>query len=171
MKVLNLKRRPWFKKRQTGSRRRIMQRFLNTCRKWRSTFRMSMRLWGSSKGKRKSKNSKKSWIYLWLFSCEFKNRYPLTQEEIQELRDGLKHKWDLINRKFQNYAHITKIDTVGLKRRWEEFCCVVMKCVCRKENYEKELQSLERDMEKLNKRYIFVDATENASKTGKNTIS
>jgi len=42
----------------------------------------------------------------------------MTQEEIQELKEGLKHKWDLINRKFQNYAHITKIDTVGLKRKF-----------------------------------------------------
>lgn len=42
----------------------------------------------------------------------------MTPEEIDELREGLKHKWDLINRKFQNYAHITKIDTVGMKRRF-----------------------------------------------------
>ena len=45
-------------------------------------------------------------------------RYPLTQEEIQQIKEGLKQKWDIINRKFQMYAHITKIDTVGSKRRF-----------------------------------------------------
>ena len=38
------------------------------------------------------------------------------------------------------------------------------KFIIRKETYEKELVSLERDMEKLNKHYIFVDTT---IKTGK----
>ena len=45
------------------------------------------------------------------------DRYPLTQEEIDQIKNGLKQRWDHVNRKFQNYAHITKIDSVGLKRR------------------------------------------------------
>lgn len=40
-------------------------------------------------------------------------------EEIKKLRDGLKAKWDAVNKEYQNITHIKQIDTVGLKRKKE----------------------------------------------------
>ena len=45
-------------------------------------------------------------------------RYALSEDELQNIRDGLKKRWDMINRTYQNLTHITKIDTVGLKRKY-----------------------------------------------------
>lgn len=67
----------------------------------------------------------------------------MPSEEIKKLREGLRAKWNAVNKEYQNITHINKIDTVGLKRR--------------KEGCEKELAQLEKDMEKLDKQYIFVD--------------
>jgi len=61
------------------------------------------------------------------------------------LRDGLKAKWETVNKEYQTITHLRKIDTVGLKRK--------------KENCEKELGQLEKDIERLNKQYVFVDTT------------
>ena len=66
--------------------------------------------------RKKKKKWKKSKSFVRKIVDEFV-RYPLSQEEINQIRDGLKKKWDYFNRKFQNFAHITKIDTVGQKRR------------------------------------------------------
>ena len=41
----------------------------------------------------------------------------LSEEEIHELREGLKHKWDEINREYQKMAHIRIIDTQGLRTK------------------------------------------------------
>lgn len=73
-----------------------------------------------------------------------RQRHLLAPEEIQKLRDGLKRKWEAVNKEYQSITHISKMDTVGLKRK--------------KEDCEKELAQLEKDMQKLNKPYIFVDA-------------
>ena len=62
---------------------------------------------------------------------------------MREIRDGLKRKWDEINREYQKMTHVRLIDTTGLKRR--------------KENYEEELKNIENDIKKLNKLYVFVD--------------
>jgi predicted GTPase len=59
--------------------------------------------------------------------------------------NGLKAKWEAVNKEYQNITHIRMIDTVGLKRK--------------KESCEEELKQLEKDIEKLNKAYIFVDTT------------
>jgi len=70
----------------------------------------------------------------------------LTEEEKGALVCGLKAKWEKVNTDYQATTHITKLDTRGKVRR--------------KEQYEASLQQIERDMEKLNKRYIFVDTTQ-----------
>lgn len=62
---------------------------------------------------------------------------------MREIRDGLKRKWDEINREYQKFTHVRLVDTTGLKRR--------------KEGYEKELADIEADIKKLNKLYVFVD--------------
>ncbi|KAL4508355.1 hypothetical protein ABPG72_003659 [Tetrahymena utriculariae] len=72
-----------------------------------------------------------------------RQRFLMSQEEVRQLRDGLKAKWEAVNKEYQTITHINKIDTVGLKRK--------------KEECERELTQLEKDIEKLNKQYIFVD--------------
>jgi hypothetical protein len=70
----------------------------------------------------------------------------LTEEEKGALVAGLKAKWEKVNTDYQATTHITKLDTMGKLRR--------------KEQYEAMLQQVEKDMDKLNKRYIFVDTTQ-----------
>ncbi|CAD8062942.1 unnamed protein product [Paramecium sonneborni] len=72
-----------------------------------------------------------------------KQKYLMTQEEVVQLKQGLKKKWESVNKEYQSITHIRMIDTVGLKRK--------------KEQCEKELAQLEKDIEKLNKNYVFVD--------------
>lgn len=67
----------------------------------------------------------------------------LSPEELQELRQGLKDKWNEINKHYQNMTHIKIIDTQGLKRR--------------KEGYETQLKQIEDDIRKLNREYIFIE--------------
>lgn len=62
---------------------------------------------------------------------------------MRELREGLKRKWEEINREYQMITHVRLVDTTGLKRR--------------KETYEKQLREIEEDIRKLNKAYIFVE--------------
>lgn len=66
----------------------------------------------------------------------------LSDEEINNLREGLKNKWDDVNKEYQKLTHIKIVDTIGLKSR--------------KEGYEKELAQIESDIKKLNKNYVFV---------------
>jgi hypothetical protein len=72
-------------------------------------------------------------------------KFLLSEEEVKVLRQGLKRKWEMVNKEYQQITHISKIDTVGLKRT--------------KEDCEKELAQLEKDIAKLNKAFIFVDTT------------
>lgn len=67
----------------------------------------------------------------------------LSREELEELRQGLKDKWNEINKHYQNMTHIKIIDTQGLKRR--------------KEGYETQLRQIEDDIRKLNREYIFIE--------------
>ena len=67
----------------------------------------------------------------------------LTEEEVNQLRDGLKKKWNEINHEYQKKTYIRLVDTFGSKTR--------------KENYEKELAEIEADIKKLNKTYVFVE--------------
>ena len=66
----------------------------------------------------------------------------LSDEEIRELRDGLKKKWEELNHEYQKKTYIKLNDTLGLKSR--------------KEALEKQLAELERDIKKLNKTYVFL---------------
>ena len=59
----------------------------------------------------------------------------LGQEEAEALIDALKTKWDDTNQKYQKMCHMVKLDTIGKVRR--------------KENLEKELNQLEKDIESL----------------------
>ena len=45
----------------------------------------------------------------------------LSKEEVEEIREGLKSKWNEINKKYQGITHIRLIDTTGLKRRKEDY--------------------------------------------------
>jgi len=73
-------------------------------------------------------------------------KFLMTEEELRILREGLKKKWEIVNKEYQQITHISKIDTVGLKRK--------------KEDCEKELAQIEKDLAKLNKNFIFVDTTQ-----------
>mmetsp|Transcript_1099 Transcript_1099/g.984 ORF Transcript_1099/g.984 Transcript_1099/m.984 type:complete len:270 (-) Transcript_1099:327-1136(-) len=72
-------------------------------------------------------------------------KFLMSEEEVKILRAGLKKKWEEVNKEYQTITHISKMDSVGLRRK--------------KEKCEKELSQIEKDLEKLNKNYIFVDAT------------
>ena len=70
-------------------------------------------------------------------------RQCLPEEEVREIREGLKRKWDEVNREYQKLTHVRLVDTTGLKRR--------------KEGYEQQMADIEADIKKLNKLYVFVD--------------
>jgi len=67
----------------------------------------------------------------------------MTEDEKQVLIQGLKAKWESVNHEYQAITHITKLDTVGKVRK--------------KESMEAELSQIEKDIEKLNKKSIYVD--------------
>jgi predicted transcriptional regulator len=67
----------------------------------------------------------------------------LPEEERRRLIEALKAKWEKVNIDYQATTHMTKLDTIGKIRR--------------KEQYERQLAEIERDLEKLGKGYIFVD--------------
>lgn len=67
----------------------------------------------------------------------------LGQEEIEQLVDALKTKWDTVNAKYQKMCHMVKLDTHGKVRR--------------KEQMESELKQLEQDIEKLEGREVVVE--------------
>lgn len=67
----------------------------------------------------------------------------MTDDEKAGLMQGLKAKWEMVNSEYQSITHMTKLDTVGKVKR--------------KEGYEAELAQIEKDIEKLNRKTIFVD--------------
>lgn len=71
------------------------------------------------------------------------NSRLLGDEEKHNLIQGLKAKWEQINTDYQAITHLTVLDTMGKVRR--------------KEKYEAELAQTEKDIEKLNRKNIFVD--------------
>lgn len=72
-----------------------------------------------------------------------RDKFLLSDAEREELIAALKKKWEVVHKTYQEITHIQKIDTVGLRRK--------------KETCEHELKQLEKDIEKLSKKYIFVD--------------
>lgn len=71
---------------------------------------------------------------------------PLDEEERQGLIEGLKAKWEKVNTEFQGGTHLTKLDTIGKIKR--------------KEKYEAELSQIEKDIERMARKNIMVDATQ-----------
>lgn len=48
-----------------------------------------------------------------IFLC----RKMLSEEEVREIREGLKRKWDEVNQEYQKHTHVRLVDTTGLKKR------------------------------------------------------
>lgn len=63
---------------------------------------------------------------------------PMSDGEREELLGALKGKWDEVNRQYQKMTHMVKLDTLGKIRR--------------KEQFEKELAQLERDIQLLSQK-------------------
>ena len=66
----------------------------------------------------------------------------LPEEERERLLIELKQKWETVNKQYQGITHIVTLDTMGKVRR--------------KEQYENELQQIEKSIEKLSKKHVFV---------------
>lgn len=76
-----------------------------------------------------------------------REKFMLLDNEREELIAALKKKWEVTHKTYQEITHVQKIDTVGLRRK--------------KEQCEIDLKQLEKDIEKLSKKYIFIDTTHN----------
>ena len=72
-----------------------------------------------------------------------RQKFLMNEEERRELIAALKKKWEVVHKEYQTLTHKGKLDTLGIKNK--------------KENCERELQQLEKDIEKLSKNFIFVD--------------
>lgn len=66
----------------------------------------------------------------------------LPEQERLQLLDNLKKKWEAVNKQYQGMTHIVTLDTIGKVRR--------------KEEYESQLQQLEKSIEKLSKKFVYV---------------
>jgi len=66
----------------------------------------------------------------------------LPEEDREKLLLDLKNKWEAVNKSYQSTTHLVNLDTIGKVRR--------------KEEYEKQLEHLERSIEKLSKKFVFV---------------
>ena len=76
-----------------------------------------------------------------------RERYLISDEERKVLIDSLKKKWDVLHHEYQGIiTRVTKNNPLGLKNL--------------KENLEKEMSQIEKDIDKLSKNYIFVDSTQ-----------
>jgi len=69
---------------------------------------------------------------------------PLMEEERNTLIAGLKAKWESVNTEYQATTHLTKLDTIGKTKR--------------KETFETTLSQIEKDIERLNRKNILVNA-------------
>lgn len=72
-----------------------------------------------------------------------RQKFMLDDHEKTELIAALKKKWEVVHKEYQTLTHKGKLDTLGIKNK--------------KENCERELAQLEKDIAKLSKNYIFVD--------------
>ncbi len=70
----------------------------------------------------------------------------MEEAEKQEVIAALKKKWEVVHKEYQTLTHKNKLDTIGLKNKYE--------------NCERELNQLEKDIQMLSKNYIFVDTTQ-----------
>jgi hypothetical protein len=70
----------------------------------------------------------------------------MDETEKNDLIAALKKKWEVKHREYQTLTHKNKLDTLGLKEKFE---------AC-----ERELNQIEKDIQMLSKNYIFVDTTQ-----------
>lgn len=75
-----------------------------------------------------------------------RQKFLMDETEKNELIAALKKKWEVTHREYQTLTHKNKLDTLGLKEKYE--------------SCERELRTLEQDIQKLSKNYIFVDTTQ-----------
>lgn len=76
-----------------------------------------------------------------------KEKFLVSDEERKQLTDALKKKWEVLHHEYEGLiTRVTKINPLGLKTQ--------------KENLEKEMAQIEKDIEKISRNYIFVDATQ-----------
>lgn len=75
-----------------------------------------------------------------------RQKFLMDDKEKQELIAALKKKWEVVHKEYQTLTHKNKLDTLGLKEKYE-------RC-------ERELNQLEKDIQQLSKNYIFVDTTQ-----------
>ena len=66
-------------------------------------------------------------------------------EELRNLREGLKQKWSQVHHKFQEEAHVKRVDTLGMKNR--------------KLRFEAKLKQIEADIRALTYGQVYIDAT------------
>ena len=74
-----------------------------------------------------------------------RQKFLMDETEKNQLIAALKKKWEVTHKEYQTLTHKNKLDTLGLKEKYE-------RC-------ERELRTLEKDIEQLSKNYIFVDTT------------
>ena len=74
---------------------------------------------------------------------EEKQKFLMTQDEIESLKLGLKEKWNSVSKEYQTITHIRYPDTQGLKRK--------------KQTCEREMIQIEKDLALLEKPFVFVD--------------
>jgi len=67
----------------------------------------------------------------------------LPEDERVQLLESLKKKHDAVNKQYQNLTHVVSIDSTAKIRK--------------KESYERELAELEHAMDRLQKKYVFVE--------------
>jgi len=66
----------------------------------------------------------------------------LPEEERLDLLNAMKDKWEKINHEYQQMTHLVHLDTISKVKR--------------KEHFEKSLFRLEKDIEKLSKKHVFI---------------
>jgi len=76
---------------------------------------------------------------------EAKKKKKLSCDEIENLREGLQKRLAQVKKDYGNITHKTVIDTIVCKRK--------------KINMEKEIETIEADLEKLNKGQVIIDMT------------
>lgn len=76
---------------------------------------------------------------------EDRRKFLMPEDERGELIAVLKKKWEVLHIEYQKEAHYPKLDTLGKKSR--------------KINLEKEMETIEQDIRKLTKNYIFIDTS------------
>ena len=69
----------------------------------------------------------------------------LTEEEVGQLREGLREKWQMYNERYGKMTHKKAFDNLVLLRN--------------KEGLEKELEQIEGDLKKLDSKHIIIDYT------------